>query len=73
MQAKLYIEVKKVKNNSGETFNAFKTPIGEKFKMDVKFQKACKNVPKKSGYYDFDTDKLNLDTDGVYPTLWVRA
>ena len=72
MQAKFYIEVKEVATQDGKKFNAFKTPIGEKFKMDVKFQKACKSVPKKSGYYDFDTDKLNLDTNGAYPALWVR-
>ena len=67
----LFIEVKKVKTADGKTFNAYKTPIG-KLNMDVKFTKDSGKEPKKSGYFEFDVEDINLNTTKDYPCLWVR-
>lgn len=67
---KLYIEVKEVKTKDGKKFNAYKTPIG-KLNLDVKFNKGAVQ-PKESGYYEFATDEINLNTKGDYPCLWIK-
>jgi hypothetical protein len=73
---KLYLEVKEVSFKEGKKekkFNAFKTKIGG-LNMDVKFTKeADENYEiSKSGYVEFDVTKINLDTRGDYPCLWIR-
>lgn len=65
----LYLEKKHV-NFDGKEFDVFKTPIG-KLNVDVKFQKEAE-LPTESGYYVFESDKVNLNTKGDYPVIWIR-
>lgn len=67
----LYINVKHIKLDNGKEFDAYKTPIG-KLNLDVKFNKDAER-PEKDGYYTFKTDEINLNTQGDYPVLWIKA
>lgn len=69
-QVTLYVEVKHIKLDNGNEFDAFKTPVG-KLNLDVKFNKDAEK-PVKSGYYTFLTSEINLNTQGDYPVLWIR-
>ena len=68
----LYLAKKKVKLDDGKTFDAFKTQFG-RLNVDVKFTKNCKDVPKKSGYCQFDAERLNINTQKDYPVIWIKA
>ena len=65
----LFIEVKEIKSEKGN-FTAYKTPIG-KLNLDVKFNKEAEK-PEESGYYTFNIEDLNLNTQKDYPCLWIR-
>ena len=73
----MYLTVKEVEyfnesEEQNETFLAYKTQLG-KLNLDVKFTKdASKLAPKKSRYFEIPVDKVNLDTRGDYPVLWIR-
>lgn len=67
---KLWLEAKEVEYKD-KKFTAFKTPIGG-LNVDVKFKKDVK-TPTVSGYYEFNTDEININTEGDYPVIWVKA
>lgn len=69
----LKIIVTEKATKDGRKFNTYKTFSKNGRPTEVKFRKDVTEVPKKSGFYTFDEDALNLNTTGEYPVLWVRA
>lgn len=70
----LFITGHEVKTHDDKTFTAYKTQIG-KLNMDVRFRKESELYEAwdgKDGYIKLPVDKININTSGKYPVLWVE-
>lgn len=66
------IEVKEIKTQDGETFNAFKTVDKTGKKMDVSFTRDCDNIPTEPCIIVVPDGKCNVDISRRFPRLWVK-
>lgn len=65
------IEVNEI-NANGKKFNAYKTIAKNGKKMDVRFTRACKNVPTEPCIVIVSDENCNVDTNRQYPVLWIK-
>lgn len=70
---KIEILVEERKTKEGRVFNIYKTFSKNGRKMDVKFTKDVKDLPKEHCYVVVDVDNMNIDNSGRFPILWVKA
>ena len=66
------VEVKEITTKDGKKFNAYKTLANGGRKMDVRFQRTCKNVPTEPCVIVVKDENCNVDTTRQYPILWVK-
>jgi hypothetical protein len=66
------IEVKEITAKNGNKFTAYKTVGKGGKKLDVRFTKACKNVPTSTCTIVVKKENANVDTSRIYPILWVK-
>lgn len=69
----LKITVTEKATKEGRKFNTYKTYSKNGRPTEVKFRKDVTDLPKKTGFYTFDEEALNLNTTGEYPVLWIRS
>lgn len=66
------IECKEITTKDGKKFTAYKTVGKGGRKMDVRFTRACKNVPTEPCTIVVEKDMANVDKTRLYPILWVK-
>ena len=66
------IEAKEITTQEGRKFLAFKTVDKAGKKMDVRFTKECRNVPRETCCIIVDDSNANVDTARQFPCLWVK-
>lgn len=61
----------------GEQFKyyraCFEDELGNKKYVDVKFTKAVEVLPQESCFIEVADGDWNLNTNGTYPTYWIKA
>lgn len=70
-EVRLEISVREfTKKETGEKFLGYKA-FTKKGKYDLRFTKEVENLPTKSCIIFVPQDKVNLNRNGRYPTIWV--
>lgn len=66
------VEVRK-NSKTNQEFAVYKTldPKTGK-KIDLKFTKACRNIPTERSYLIVDEKNVNVDRSGEWPVCWVK-
>lgn len=66
------IEAKEITAKNGNKFTAYKTVGKGGRKMDVRFTRACKNVPTEPCTIVVKRENANVDKTRLYPILWIK-
>lgn len=66
------ISVQEITTKDGKKFNAYKTLANGGRKMDVRFVRDCKILPKEPCVIIVKETDCNVDTTRQYPILWIK-
>ena len=66
------VQVTEVTTKSGNKFTAYKTLNKNGNFMDIKFTRACRNVPTEKCWIDVKEENFNVDDNREYPVVWVK-
>lgn len=69
---KIEIIKRVVTTKEGKSFDTFKAVQKNGKLIDCKFTKDVKNLPDESCFMYVEEDKINIDKNKKYPTLWVK-
>ena len=68
---KVIVEEKTVGDGSGRKFKAFRAVTKNGVKVTCKFRKEVTNVPTETCYVHVYDNKMNMQKNSEYPTLWI--